>query len=155
MKARIDSTSRATSSDHRKDWRKKTRAMTLASTRRSSPSSAPMTVVSARRSSVRRASGSRATPLGAASAVVIALGRAQSPLVDIWPYRAALSATWYGSGSTATLLWLRMAFLPIGLFKASPCFAAIERQLASPSVIDEIVGIEAANVRNIGQKPVE
>ena len=97
---------------HRKEWRKKRRAMTLASTRRSSPSSAPMTIVSARRSTARKASGSRVTPSTAASAFVIALGRAKSPLGDTWPYHAELFAARYGADLTATLLTLRMAFLP-------------------------------------------
>ena len=56
---------------------KTTRATTLASTRTSSPSSAPMTIVSASRSSARRTSGSDAAPPTAGSASVFALGRAQ------------------------------------------------------------------------------
>src|SRR5271170_4385856 len=144
MNARIDSTSRAASSDHRKEWRKKRRAMTLASTRRSSPSSAPTTIVSARRSSARRASGSRVTPSTAASAFVIALGRAKSPLGDTWPYHAELFAARYGADSTATLLTLRMAFLPGGLLEARPCFAAVDRRFARPRFVGKVVWIEAA-----------
>src|SRR5208282_860644 len=155
MKAGIDRTSRATSSDQRKDSLKMTRASTLASTRTSSPSNAPMTIVSASRSSARRASGSNAPPPTDGSAWVFALGRAQSRSADTSPYRAASFAARSRLGSKATLLRLRMAFLPFSFLMAGPCFSAVGRRSARLRVAGKIIGIEAANFRNVRQKPIQ